>query len=94
MLGIAVKMPVVVLYCCYNHRNIYILTLCFINTVTVSLICLLTFIGHLNQHINPYQPSAFFVGHKQNSADPGQMLQNAASDEGLRCLLTECSVRI
>ena len=31
-----------------------------------------------------------FVGHRQISADPDQMLQNTASDQGLHCLLTEC----
>ena len=28
------------------------------------------------------------------SANPDQMPQNAASDQGLHCLLTECSVKI
>ena len=29
-----------------------------------------------------------------NSADPDHMPQNAASDQGLHCLLTECSFEI
>ena len=34
---------------------------------------------------------ASFCGTKVNSADPSQMLQRAASDQGLHCLLKECS---
>ena len=31
---------------------------------------------------------------KANIADPDQMPQKAASDQGLHCLLTECSIKI
>ena len=44
--------------------------------------------------INPYNFSAHFVGHYANSADPYQMPQNAASNQGLHCLLTECFIKI
>ena len=44
---------------------------------------------------NPYKPSVLFVGHyKANSADPDQMPQNVASDQGLHCFLTECFIKI
>ena len=42
---------------------------------------------------NPYKPSILFVGYA-NSADPDQTPQSAASDQGLHCLLTECSIKI
>ena len=35
-----------------------------------------------------------FCGTKANSGDPDQTPQNAASDQGLRCLLAESSFRI
>ena len=41
-------------------------------------------------YLNPYKPSVLFVG-QANSADPDQMPHNAASDQGLHCLLTVCS---
>ena len=44
-----------------------------------------------NIHSNPYKPIVFFVGHWANSADRDQ---NAASDQGLHCLLTECNIKI
>ena len=34
---------------------------------------------------NPYKPSILFVGQKANSVDP---------DQGLHCLLTECSIKV
>ena len=34
------------------------------------------------------------MGHLTNSADPDQTPQNAASDQGLHCLLIDCSIRI
>ena len=37
---------------------------------------------------------AFFCGTCANSVDPDQTPQNVASDQGLHCLLTECSVKI
>ena len=37
--------------------------------------------------------ASFFVT-KAKSADPGQTPQNAASDQGLHCLLTELSIEI
>ena len=39
--------------------------------------------------LNPYKPSGLFCGEFANSADP----ENATSDQGLRRLLTECSVK-
>ena len=43
----------------------------------------------------PYKPSVLLVGHRQaNSADSDQLQQNAASDQGLHCLFTECSIEI
>ena len=33
-----------------------------------------------------------FCGTYVNSADPDQMPQNVASDQGLHCLLTECPI--
>ena len=43
--------------------------------------------------VNPYAPSILFVGHRQTSklVDLNQTPQNAVSDHGLHCLLTECS---
>ena len=41
--------------------------------------------------INPYAPSILFVGHRQHP-DPNQTPQNAASDQGLLFMLTECSI--
>ena len=43
--------------------------------------------------IDPYNPSVLFVGHRQTTADPDQTQQNGASDQGLHCLLTECSIK-
>ena len=45
-------------------------------------------------HINPYKPDVLFCGTKANRADPDQTPLNAASDKGLHCLLTECSIKI
>ena len=42
---------------------------------------------------NPYKPNIPFFGTYVNSADPDQMSQNAASDQGLHCLLTGMSIR-
>ena len=41
--------------------------------------------------IYAYRP---FCGTYANNADPDQTLQNAASDQGLHCLLTESSIKI
>ena len=38
---------------------------------------------------NPYKPGTY-----ANSANPDQTPQNAASDPGLHCLLTENSIKI
>ena len=35
-----------------------------------------------------------FCGTFATSAEPDQTLQSAASDQGLRCLLTKCSIKI
>ena len=44
--------------------------------------------------INTCKPSILFVGHRQTvSENPDQMPQNAASDQGLHCLLTWYSIR-
>ena len=37
---------------------------------------------------------AYFRGKLANRADPDQTPQNAASDQGLHCLLTACSITI
>ena len=44
--------------------------------------------------LNLYKPRVLFCGTYVNSGDPAQMPQNAASDQGLHCLLTECSITI
>ena len=44
-------------------------------------------------YFNPYKPSVLIVGYA-NSADPDQTPQSVASDQGLHCLLTECSIKI
>ena len=42
-----------------------------------------------------YKPSVLFVGHNYaNSDDPNQTPQNAASDQGLHCLLTKWYIKI
>ena len=38
-----------------------------------------------------FKPSILF-GTSVNSAEPGQMLQNSASDQALHCLLAKCNV--
>ena len=47
-----------------------------------------------NIYFNPYKPRVFFVGHRQNTADPDQTPQNAASDQGLHSFLAGCSFKI
>ena len=42
---------------------------------------------------NPFKPSVLSLGHRQ-TVHPYQTLQNAASDQGLHCLLAETSIRI
>ena len=47
------------------------------------------------ERVNPYKPIVLFVDiGKPNRADPDQTPHNAASDQGVHCLLTECSIRI
>ena len=41
----------------------------------------------------PFFDQKPILGTYSNSADPGQMLQNAASDQGLYCLLTGISIQ-
>ena len=45
---------------------------------------------------NPYKISSKhpLYGRKANSADPDQKPNNQVSDQGLHCLLTECSIKI
>ena len=44
-------------------------------------------------YFNPFKSTALFCGTKADSADPDQIPQNLlASDHGLFCLLTECSI--
>ena len=38
--------------------------------------------------INPHKPGVYAI-----STDPDQMPQNAASDQSLHCLLTECTIK-
>ena len=47
----------------------------------------------LGLHISPFEPSVLF-GTSANSAEPDQTPQNAASDQGLHCLLTNWSFLI
>ena len=44
--------------------------------------------------VNPYKPSILFVGHKKTMLTQITRRQNAASDQGRHCLLTECSIKI
>ena len=44
--------------------------------------------------LNPYKPSILFVGHRQTVQTQDQMQHSAASDQGLHCLLTDCSIKI
>ena len=46
------------------------------------------------RYVNPYKPSVLFVEIKANSGDRDQTPQKTASDQGLHCLLTECSIEI
>ena len=52
-----------------------------------------------NKLLNPYKPSVPFLGHRQieqtqiRRRRPDQTSQNAASDQGLHCLLTGISIR-
>ena len=39
---------------------------------------------------NPYKHSVFFVEHRQTALT--KLRHSAASDQGLQCLLTECSI--
>ena len=43
---------------------------------------------------NPYYGYHPFCGESVNSADPDQMPQNEASDQGLHCLLIDCPIKI
>ena len=43
----------------------------------------------LSLNLSPFQTGYPFYGYYANSADPGRALQNAASDQGLHCLLTD-----
>ena len=43
---------------------------------------------------NPYKPSVLFVGQRHAVQTQIKMLQNAISDQGLHCLLTECPIKI
>ena len=45
----------------------------------------------LTNMANPFKPSVLFYGTSTNNAEPDQMPQNAASDQVLHCLLTECT---
>ena len=55
-----------------------------------TTVCMVGFVKGSQKTIglNPYKPSVFFCG-TDTSADPAQTPQNAASDQGLHCLLTE-----
>ena len=44
--------------------------------------------------ITQLKPSVLFVGHRQTVQKKIQTPHNAASDQGLHCLLTENSIRI
>ena len=44
--------------------------------------------------LNPYYGQRPFCGKKANSADPDQTPHNATSDQGLHCLLIDCSIKI
>ena len=46
------------------------------------------------QPVNPYKHSVLFLGHRQQTVQPRQDAQNAAYDQGLHCLLAECSIKI
>ena len=46
-------------------------------------------IGESAWVFNPYTPSVIFVGHTQTVQTP----QNAASDQGLHCFLTDCTIQ-
>ena len=53
----------------------------------------------IDLQLNPFKPSVLFMGiwqtvNNQNSEQPDQTPQNAASDQVLYCLLTECSIEV
>ena len=57
------------------------------------------FFSMIDLQFNPFKPSVLFMGlwqtvNNQNSEQPDQAPQNAASDQVLHCLLTECSIEI
>ena len=59
-----------------------------------KMINTLTLIPAHTNDIYLYTPCVLFVGQLTNGADPYQDAQIAASDQGLPCLLTECSTKI
>ena len=44
--------------------------------------------------LKPIEAERPFCGAQANSADSDQMPQNVRSDQGLYCLLTDCSIKI
>ena len=65
-----------------------------VNPIALKLAKTLLSFGLLKSNrVNPYKSRVLFVGYRQNSADPDQTPQNMASDQGLHCLLTVCSIK-
>ena len=49
---------------------------------------------HEHPSFNPFLAWRPFYGASASSAGPGETPPHAASDQGLHCLLAECSIRI
>ena len=60
----------------------------------IGVDCKLEKIVHARTRLTHVSLAVLFVGYRQNSTYPDQTTQNAASDQGLHCLLTEYSIKI
>ena len=83
---------------CVTRASLLVWVVTYVHTLCMQAVKVLASVGictgspESSLLINPYKPSYLFVGHRQTSAKPDQTPQNAASDQGLHCLLTEYSV--
>ena len=72
----------------------------FIEPIFVYFFSLFLYVfSMIDLQLNSFKPSVLFMGlwqtvNKQNSEQPDQTQQNAASDKVLYCSLTECSIEI
>ena len=72
----------------------------FIKTIFVYFFSLFLYaFSMIDLQLHPFKPSVLFMGlwqtvTNQNSEQPDKTPQNAASDQVLHCLLTECSIEI